>query len=439
MNKDFLRVSTPFMLFRLVVSIAMAVVYILVAAGVQYLVVSVLGETTFNYIFGGLASLIIGVVACKLLGALIFMFVKGWHVSALAYAPKIIKNKAPAFEVGTRAFKKYLWSFAAVYGARIAIKEVISKVRGSLWDMVDGIPYINYLRRFSDHPIVRYISSDVLHYGFDATIYYIIRYPKKDESDMMTKLTEAAKNYLYCIPKTMLSSVKTYIMFRFIPKVLKYLLILYVLFTNGIVAGILITVLMFPIFYILDNALFDPLTMVTFLSSFAKQCEKGIDKDSKVAKMIDSCFDGQDVGLGSEDIEDLDEEEKFNPKDEDDADTDDDEEPKIQMPKDTDDDDNMDDADDHPPNADIGNLFSGMPMPDLTRAFNLHKKEYRGNSDADDDEDTDDADEVDDSPANRTPLTKISGLSNITNASLSSLDELEEYAETHQDLDIDLE
>ena len=48
------KVSSGFFLVRFIVSILVGLAYILVAAGIQYAVVGVLGESTFNYIVGGL-------------------------------------------------------------------------------------------------------------------------------------------------------------------------------------------------------------------------------------------------------------------------------------------------------------------------------------------------------------------------------------------------
>lgn len=312
MNKYFMRnvrVTSVFFLFRFVVALAISVLYIFVAAAIQYYVVKLLGESTFNYIVGGLLSLFLGVIVCNFVGTIVFMFIKGWHVAALAYVPKIIKTGAPAFAVGMRAFAKNLVSFGAVYGVRALLKNTVANFKDKLWDIADDIPYVDLLRRFAEHPIVEHLAFDILHYGFDAAIYYLVRFPAKEVDELPETLFTAIKKYLYCIPAILISSVQTYICFRFIPKLIKWVLILWVLLSQGPVAGILITVLMLPIFYILDNALFDPLTMIVFISVYAKRCDKPIDENDPVVQVVNSIIDGtEDIGTTSEDFEDVEEE-----------------------------------------------------------------------------------------------------------------------------------
>lgn len=317
MNKQFRRntcVTGVFFLVRFVVALGISLLYILVAAAIQYYFVALLGESTFNYIVGGLLSLFLGALFCHYVGALIFMFVKGWHVAALAYVPKIVKTGAPAFNVGLRAFSKNLMSFGAVYGVRVLLKNTVSGFKDKLWDIADDIPFVELLRRFAEHPIVEYIASDVLHYGFDAAVYYLVRYPPEDINEVPNTVLTAIKKYLYCIPSILLSSVQTYIFFRFIPKVLKWILILWVFLTQGLVAGILITVLMFPVFYILDNAFFDPLTMVMFISAYAKQCDKEVNEEDPVVQAVNSIIDGANIGTTGDDFDDVEEEPEEEPK-----------------------------------------------------------------------------------------------------------------------------
>ena len=55
-----MHVTAGFFALRFAVCIGVALAYLLVAAAIQYAFVSLLGESTFNYIVGGLLSLVLG-------------------------------------------------------------------------------------------------------------------------------------------------------------------------------------------------------------------------------------------------------------------------------------------------------------------------------------------------------------------------------------------
>ena len=287
------RVTFGFFLIRLFASVFVGIIYIFLAGVIQYWFVMLLGESTFNYIVGGLLSLFLGVIICNFIGTLAFMFVKGWHVASLAYVPRIIKSGASAVDVGIRAFKKNFLSFGAVYGVRQLVFGTLKDFKTSLWEITDDIPYASTFRKFANNPIVEYIAGDVLHYAFDAAIFYLVRHPASELSEVPNTILTAAKKYLYCIPSILVTSVQTYVLFRFLPKLLKLLSIVFVFLTQGFVAGIFLTVLMHPLFYCLDNALFDPLTMVAFLSVYSKECEKAVDEESSIVRAVTAILDGQ--------------------------------------------------------------------------------------------------------------------------------------------------
>lgn len=295
--------TSGFFVLRFIVAIMVAFAYILVAAGIQYAVVGVLGESTFNYIVGGLLSLFLGAILCDRGGALIFMFVRGWHVSALAYANKIRRSHAPAVTVGMKAFAKNIVGFGAVYGVRAIAKNLLADFKDKLWELLKDVPLAQNLQQVAENPVVEHLASDVLNYGFDATIFYLIKNPPKDVNDIPSTVLEGLKKYLYCLPSIMLTSISSYILFRFLPKLCKWLLIIWMFFTQGFCAGILITVLMWPIFYILDNAFFSPLTMVMFISCFSKKCEEGIDEESPAVQFVNSILDGTGIGTTAEEMD----------------------------------------------------------------------------------------------------------------------------------------
>lgn len=299
-----LRITAVFMAVRFAVTVLVCFLYLVIAAWIQWAFVSLMGESTFNYIAGGVVSLVVGVAFCYYAGALVLMFVKGWHVSALAYAKKIEDSGAFPLGVGMRAFRRNLISFGAVYGTRMLLKSVLSGFQDKLWTLSEDIPYGNKLKNIAQNPIVEHLANDILHYGFDAAIFYLVRKKPEDLGDVPATVLEAVKRYLYCLPSSLLSSISTFVLFRVIPKVLKTLLILYIFLTQGFIAGIFITVLMFPLFYILDNAVFDPLTMTVFLSAYAAKCDEDPDKDSVIYKAVNVVLENE--GLSGESAEQVD-------------------------------------------------------------------------------------------------------------------------------------
>lgn len=301
--------TSGFFLLRFLVTIVVAITYILAAAGIQYIVVSILGETTFNYIVGGLLSLFLGIAVCNFVGSLIFMFVRGWHVAALAYANKIRKANAPAVTVGMKAFAKNIVGFGAVYGVRAITRNLLADFKTSLWELLKDVPFAQNLQKAAENPIIERMANDVLNYGFDATIYYLIRHPADSLEDVPATVIEGLKRYLCCLPSIMFTSLSSYVLFGVAPKVVKWIIIIVTILTQGILAGVLLVVLMWPIFYILENTFFTPLTMIMFISCFADKCEEEIDPNSETAKFVESIIDGAGIGTSSDDMDDAEGEE----------------------------------------------------------------------------------------------------------------------------------
>lgn len=300
----YVETTKVFFFVRFLATIVVALIYIILAAFIQYYFVKFFGENTFNYIIGGMLSLFIGILFCHYIGSLFFMFVKGWHVAALAYTNKIRKAGVSAFDVGVKAFNKNIVSFGAVYGLRTLLNNILTSFKTRLWDITSDIPYFTLLRRAANNPIVEYLAGDVLHYAFDATIFYIVKKSPDSLSDIPELGLEAVKKYLYAIPAILVSSVQSFMIFRFVPKVIKWLVIFYIFLHNGFLAGILISVLMYPIFYILDNALFDPLTMIVFISAYAKKCKEEVDESNPIVVAVNQILEG-DEPRGEEGEEEL--------------------------------------------------------------------------------------------------------------------------------------
>lgn len=291
--RENLKVTWIFLLTRFAVSLVVGLFYILLAAALQYFYVSLLGETKFNYIIGGVLSLFVGSIACTYLGKLGFMFVRGWHMAALAYRSQILKKNLPPLEAGMTVFRKHFSSFAVVYGAQFFILKVARKGADQLWELLKDVPFLGSLQRFAENPIVSKIANDLLDTAFDATMYYIVRYTKPGLGDNLQAVPSALKRYLYALPQVMLTSFSGYLLFYSIPKILRTAVMLGLLFTNGLVAGVLQCVLVYPLYYIIEHAFFEPLESVLLISCYSKHCTDELEEDeqSLYKSIVDSILE----------------------------------------------------------------------------------------------------------------------------------------------------
>lgn len=290
--KKNLMATKIFFFARFAVSAVVGIVYLLVAAGIQYIYVSWFGESTFNYLIGGCFSLYLGSLVCTYLGKFLFMFVRGWHMAALAFAKQIRKKKLPTLDVGMTVFRKHFGSFAVVYGASMLIGKFIEKGTTELWKLLADVPYLCSLERFAKNPIVTCMARDILSTAFDGIMYYIVKYTKPGLGDDMSVIPEAMRRYLYALPQVMASSLTSYLIFYITPKVLKWILILYLIFSQGLVAGILLNVLLYPLFYLMQHSLFEPLQTIIMISCYSKHCLEEPADDSVYKDIIDKIIEG---------------------------------------------------------------------------------------------------------------------------------------------------
>lgn len=287
----------------------------MVAANVQYLFVKFLGENTFNYIIGGLLSLLVGACVCSLLGTLLFIFVRGWHMAALAYSKKIIKKGYPALEAGMTVFKAHFTSFAATYGIGMMVKKATHYVTDNLWDLLKDVPYLGSLKRFADNPIVTRLASDILDTAFDALVYYEIKYTEPGIGDDAEVIGIALRKYFLSLPQLIIGSLSAFMFLYIVPKCVAAFVLLMVLLQQGIVAGILIGVLLFPLFYVLQHSVFEPLETIILISGFAKQCALPEEETSVYSTIVDSLLEemgfsdfadtGEDASEEQEETEEL--------------------------------------------------------------------------------------------------------------------------------------
>lgn len=268
-----------FFVVRFVTSFLVGVVYFLLTAGIQYLFVSIMGKSTFNYIVGGVLALIIGAVVCTQLGRVLFWFVRGWHISALAYAGQINKKKLPALDIGIAAFGRHFTSFASVYGFGILVSNFVKPATSSVWDIIEDVPIIGGFAKYKDKAIVRHVSSDILDTAFDALIYYLVRYTSPGVGDDVKQIAKAMYKYLRALPQILVASIASFISLYFVPKTIAVIVVLFCFASGGIVSGVTILILLFPMFYILHHTIFEPLESVILLSAFSAYC-RTVDEES---------------------------------------------------------------------------------------------------------------------------------------------------------------
>lgn len=271
--QECIKATWIFFIVRAVASLLVGFIYIVFAAFVQYVFVALLGETTFNYIIGGALSLYLSAVLCSYIGRILFMFIRGWHMAAIAYASEINSRNLPALDVGMAVFKKHFSSFAVVYGASVLIKKFASKGVEEIWALLADVPYVCSFARLAKFPIVIHLGKDLLYTAFDALVYYVVRYTKPGLSDDLSVFSKALRRYLYSLPALLLSSLSLYFLCSLLPLILYAFTFFALFWFNGIVAGILLNVLVYPVYYIVRHSIFEPLETICFMSCFARQCE----------------------------------------------------------------------------------------------------------------------------------------------------------------------
>lgn len=303
-----LRATKVFFFVRFVLSLLIGFVYIFIAANVQYMFVSILGESTFNYIIGGLLSLMAGIAICGVLSRFVFMFVRGWHMAALAYATKILKRHLSPLDAGMTVFKKHFSSFAVVYGASVAMRKAADCAADNLWDLLEDVPFLGTLRQFADNPIVSKVAKDILDTAFDAAVFYAVKYTKPGIGDDVNVIGTALKKYLFALPQIVIGSLTSFLLFYIFPKIAAFMLILYMFLHEGFVAGILICVLLYPIFFILRNTFFNPMETIILISGFAKYCKEETEEieaenEGLYGTVVNAILDELGLDLGGEEEE----------------------------------------------------------------------------------------------------------------------------------------
>lgn len=289
-----------FFLVRFVAACGVGLVYIIIATAIQYMFVSWFGESTFNYIVGGSLSLYLGAIACTYLGRLLYMFIRGWHMGALAFVKQIRNKNLPPLEAGMTVFKKHFTSFAVVYGSSILIKRFAKKGSSELWKLLEDVPYLGSLEKFAKSPIVTKIGEDLLDTAFDGVMFYLLKYTKPGLGDDASALPDALRRYIYALPQIVLSSLALYFLLYVVPKAIRILIMIALILSNGLVAGILMNVLAYPVFYILQHSIFEPLEIMVFISCYSKHCRDDIVDEGIFKTFVDKILDSIGIDLGGD-------------------------------------------------------------------------------------------------------------------------------------------
>lgn len=286
---------------RFVICIVVSVLYIFVAAAVQATLVGWLGQSTFNYIIAGICSMGVAIPVCGYLGALLLIIVRCRHVCALAYMNRIESEKLSAYDVGGLVFKKHLTSFGLVYGIAFFVEKAGNKLDDSLWELLDGVPLADQLKRISSWGFVRRIAKGVLRTAFDAVVYYLVRYTNGGIGDDGIASAKALRKYLYSMPSLLKTSVPTFLLVYTLPYVLHWFAITLLIAGEGLVGGILLSVLIWPLFFVLRKVVCEPVMTVALLTAYGNSCEEDLPEDSKVKSVVDSILES--AGLGDFDFE----------------------------------------------------------------------------------------------------------------------------------------
>lgn len=289
--KEKIYYTKSFFIVRLLCAVANVILYFLMAAWSQYLFVGVFGENKFNYIVGGIISLLFCVAVCKFTGSILFMFIDGWHISALMYVEKIKKHSLSSLDVGFRVFKKYFISFGAVWALRSITKNVSSRAKDKLSELLKETSIGKFFADGKLNLVFDYIGNDILHYSFDSVICYIISLKDIDSSKIYDHILTGLKLYIRCLPVIVSSSIKTFLMFEFIPKICRIVLSLAILFTLGLSKGILILILLYPVSYLIDIVILNTLAMMVFIDGFCGIYKDIDDEDSNIDDIIEYIFE----------------------------------------------------------------------------------------------------------------------------------------------------
>lgn len=269
-----------FIAARLSVSMLLSLLYILLAAMIQYWFVEFFGHTTFNYIMGAVISLMCGAFFLSYVGRLLFMVLRGANMAALAYVPVIKKKHLSSVDAGMKVFTKHFTSFAIIYGTSAVLKKFIDSGANKLWELLKDVPFLGSLQKISHIPIVQAVARDILDTAFDAAVFYCVKYTKPGFLDDVRGIATALRIYLYALPRIMATSIIEFVASYIVPKFIKWSIITTTIAANGIVDGLYMWVLLTPILFIISQTVFEPIRTAIYISAFSSMCTEEMVKEA---------------------------------------------------------------------------------------------------------------------------------------------------------------
>lgn len=294
----YLKATKVFIFTRFVFSLLLFVLYIICASMLQHIFVLMLGKTSFNYIIFGFVSLLISMVIFNYVNRFVMLLIRGWHVSALAYTYKIVKNNLSSLDVGVRAFNKNFPSFGLVIALYSIIKSTVVSFYDKFYVFLDDTTNMSNMKTHANSPIVEYIAKNILGYAYDMIVFYIIKHPINNYEESSELFQQLIKKYFCSVPDIIRENFKGIIYCNFVSLCVKVFFIIYLFLAKGILLGLLLTFIMYPVFKLLDNVLVDSLILLMFTKTFSELCDKDYTESpimEAINKVLDEEYFDEDV------------------------------------------------------------------------------------------------------------------------------------------------
>lgn len=310
----YLKATKVFIFTRFVFSLLLLVLYLICASMLQYNFVLVLGRTSFNYIVFGFVSLLISMIIFSYVNKFVMLLTRGWHVSSLAYVSKIVKNNLSALDVGMCAFNKNFPSFGLVIALYSIIKSTVVSFYDKFYVLIGNTTSMSNMKTHANSPIVEYIAKNILGYAYDMIVFYIIKHPISNYEESSELFQQLIKKYFCSIPDIIQENFKGIICCNFVSLCTKVFLIIYLFLSKGILLGLLLTFIMYPVFKLLDNVFVDSLMLLMFTKTFSEVCDKDYTESpimEAINKILDEEYFDEDVEETKQETVEVEENNKY--------------------------------------------------------------------------------------------------------------------------------
>lgn len=310
----YLKATKVFIFTRFVFSLLLLVLYLICASMLQYIFVLVLGRTSFNYIVFGFVSLLISMIIFSYVNRFVMLLIRGWHVSSLAYVPKIVRNNLSALDVGMCAFNKNFPSFGLVIALYSIIKSTVVSFYDKFYVLMGNTTSMSNMKTHANSPIVEYIAKNILGYAYDMIVFYIIKHPISNYEESSELFQQLIKKYFCSVPDIIQENFKGIICCNFVSLCAKVFLIIYLFLSKGILLGLLLTFIMYPVFKLLDNVFVDSFMLLMFTKTFSEVCDKDYTESpimEAITKVLDEEYFDEDVEETKQETVEVEENNKY--------------------------------------------------------------------------------------------------------------------------------